>query len=79
MKKKSNFNKEEIIYNIINSLLSGFLVFLGAFTTGEINGEIIGIALATSLIVAITKFKDYWASKPKFKKNCVSCHLFHFV
>jgi len=34
MKKKTTFkeNRDEILYKVINSLLAGVLVFLGAFT-----------------------------------------------
>lgn len=64
-KKESWFecNKEEIYWNIINSLLAGLLVFFGAFTTGNVNKTSIIIALMTALIVIITKFKDYWLTQ----------------
>lgn len=62
MAKKKPFkrNKDEIKYNIINSLLAGGLVFVGAFVDGNITLQGCGFALAASLIVAITKFKKYW-------------------
>lgn len=52
--------KKEIWYNIINSLLAGGLVFLGAFTTGGVTFKGVCLAVVTSLIVALTKFKEYW-------------------
>lgn len=57
--------KREIIYEIINSLLAGILVLLGSFTAGQITTEGIFIAIVASLIVAVTKFKDYWTEEKK--------------
>ncbi len=57
--------KKEIIWNIINSLLAGALVFLGALTTGEITAQSIGAAMIASLIVACTQFKRYWETEEK--------------
>jgi len=67
MTKKSWFqqNKEEISWNIINSILAGLLVLLGSFTTGNINPTSIIISIATALIVAVNKFKDYWLTQEK--------------
>jgi len=53
----------EILYNIINSLLAGALVFLGSFSDGDITAKGVGLAITASLIVAITKFKDYWSTQ----------------
>lgn len=53
-------NKEEIIYNIVTSLLAGALVFAGAFVDGNVTKAGIIAALAASAIVAITKFRDWW-------------------
>ncbi len=58
MKKKSN--RMEIIWNIVNSLLAGALVFLGSVSAGEINTKVILAAILASLIVAIVQFKRYW-------------------
>jgi len=56
-------NRDEIIYNLINCAIAGGLVFLGACATGDITLKSIVIALATAGIVAVTKFKDYWATQ----------------
>lgn len=60
-KKKNNPDqRKEIIWNIINSLLAGALVLVGAITDGKITIEGFMIATAAALFVAITQFKDYW-------------------
>jgi hypothetical protein len=53
-------NRKEIIYNLINSLLAGALVFLGTLLDGDLTLKGVLIAVITFLIVAITKFKEYW-------------------
>ena len=61
MAKKTQ--KPEITWNIVNSLLAGGLVFLGACTTGSITLQGVVAALVAAGIVAFTKFKDYWAGE----------------
>ena len=61
MTKKTQ--KPEITWNIVNSLLAGGLVFLGACTTGSITLQGAIAALVAAGIVAITKFKDYWGKE----------------
>ena len=51
---------KEILWNIINSLLAGILVILGAFTDGEITSKGIIVAFVAAGIVGITQFKNYW-------------------
>jgi hypothetical protein len=58
-------NKDEIVYNLINSVIAGSLVFLGACATGDITLRGIFVAFAVAGIVAVTKFKDYWATQEK--------------
>lgn len=70
-------NKKEIIWNIVNSLLAGALVLLGAFTTGHITLESFWIALIAALIVAVTQFKDYWISEKD--EYCAKPKAFGFV
>lgn len=78
MSKLKN-NKDEIIWNIINSLIAGVLVFAGAIAGAgfKFSSEGFLIALATSLIVALTKFKDYWATQEGEYRNAKN--LFCFV
>jgi hypothetical protein len=67
MSKQKISQKKEIMYNIVNSLLAGFLVFLGACTSGGITGKGIFTAVITALVVAVTQFKNYWDSeKPEY-------------
>lgn len=56
-------NRNEIFYNIVNSLISGFLVFLGSIVSGEITTKGIAAAIATAGIVSIVKFKTYWETQ----------------
>ena len=63
MRKKE---KQEIRWNLINSGLAGLLVLFGSFTTGMVTWQSLLAALAAAMIVAITKFRNYWISaKPK--------------
>lgn len=66
---------KEIIWNIINSLLAGILVLLGAFTTGHISGESFCAAAIAAGIVAVTQFKNYWDGE----KGEFSSKMFSFV
>lgn len=79
-------NKKEIIYNIINSILAGALVFFGALSSElaqhglneEAFAELktgIMVGLVTSILIALTKFKDFWDSERKEYKN----HIFKFI
>jgi hypothetical protein len=68
-KRKSNSQKKEIIWNVINSLLAGTLVLLGALSTGNISMESMCLATITALIVAISQFKDYWTKEQKEYRN----------
>lgn len=51
--------KRETKLRLLNSLLAGALVFLGAFTDGSITWQGAFIALLTSMGVAILQFKEY--------------------
>ena len=68
-KRKTQSNKKEIVWNIINSGLAGVLVLLGALTGGGISLNAFCVALVTALIVAITQFKNYWTSEEKEYKS----------
>lgn len=74
MKRKKS-QKLEIVWNIINSLLAGALVFVGACTTGSISLNSLGVAAAASLAVALTKFYEYW--KKEEGEYCTK--LFSFI
>lgn len=50
----------KILSAIVTSLLSGSLVFLGAFSDGNITETGVIIAFVAAGVVAITKFKDFW-------------------
>jgi hypothetical protein len=68
--------KKEIIWNIINSVLAGVLVLLGALTTGGIGLESFLTALIAAGVVAVTKFQQYWACEEQEYKNL---KLFNFI
>ena len=67
--------RKEIKWNIINSLLSGALVFLGSLADLKFEWIGVGIAFIVAVIVAITKFKDYWDGE----KKEYSSKLFKFL
>ena len=82
MKKKAKQNpqkktsqKNEIKWNIINSLLAGSLVFLGAFTDGDITQREIIASVGGALLIAITRFKEYWLKEKKEYSN----NIFKFI
>ena len=60
---KKNNQKSEIIWNIVNSLMAGGLVFLGGLSSGNLRWGTITAALIASAVVALTKFSDYWKSE----------------
>lgn len=70
-RKKFNWKKEkrEITWNVINSLLAGSLVLLGSLTTGVLTYTGLFLSVIAALIVAITRFKEYWESEKKEYKN----------
>jgi hypothetical protein len=75
---------KEIVYYIVNSLLAGGLVFLGACTDGKITLASVGAAAVASAIVAISQFKRYWDTQEseynnKRYKGRKGVLLFNFV
>jgi len=70
---------KEIIWNIINSLLAGALVFLGALTTGEITFKSLLAALVASVIIAVIQFKTYWEKEEEEYKVIASVKLGAFI
>lgn len=81
------FNRNEIIYHLINSFIAGTLVFLGYFVgagdTMSMKG--IGASLAAAAIIFLNKFyTEYWANKKdvlnnRIKKKRLIHHLFSFI
>lgn len=68
-------NKDEIIWNVINSILAGGLVFLGSLTSGIITKSAIIASLITCLGVILTKFSAYWQKE----ESEYSTKLFNFI
>lgn len=64
-KKKSAFklNRDEILYNIINSVIAGALVFVGSMSDGVFTKQGAVVAFAASFVVALVKFRDYWSGQ----------------
>lgn len=75
-KTKSPFfkNKNEIIWNIVNALIAGSLVFVGAFADGGITKTGFFIALVASIGVILIKFRDYWT-----KQEGEYAKIFNFI
>jgi len=73
------FEKKEIVYHLVNSVLAGSLVFLGGLTSGNITLSGVITSIIAAGVVAITKFKQYWESPDATKKNKKGSMLFNFV
>lgn len=69
----------EIIWNIVNSLLAGALVFVGACASGGINEKGVAAAAAASAIVALTKFYDYWQKEEEEYRTERKIGAFNFL
>ena len=75
-KSPLNENKNEIIWNLINSGIAGGIAFFsGIIAANEINERVIVVTLAVGGLAAFTQFKDYW----KKEKREYSIKLFKFV
>lgn len=68
-------NKEEIFWNIVNSLLAASLVFLGACADGEFTSRGIFVAVIAGCTAFVFKFKDYWETE----RGEYSQKLFNFL
>ena len=51
---------KEILWNIINSLLAGGLVFLGGCSSGNITSETFLYAGIAGLTSAVVQFRTFW-------------------
>lgn len=71
----SNENKREIFWNIINALLAGGLVFMGAFMDGGLSRADLIASFGASTIVFLSKLNEYWNSERKEYSNKV----FNFI
>ena len=57
-------NKDQIIWNLINcAIAAGISFFSAVVAVGEIKGSAIFIAAATGMLVAFTKFRDFWGAE----------------
>lgn len=54
---------QEIVYNVVNAIIAGALVFAGAMSDGSITETGLIMAAGASCLVALTSFKEYWTSK----------------
>lgn len=52
----------QVKYHLINSALAGALVLLGSLTDGNITIQGVILAIVAALIVAISKFKEWFDS-----------------
>jgi len=68
-------NKNEIIWNLINAGIAGALVLLGSLSTGEFNLKGLCLAIIAALIIAVTRFRDYWMKE----EGEYTTKLFKFV
>ncbi len=67
-------NKEEIIWNLINSLLVGIISFLSVLAADkEFSFQAVLIGLVFSLMTAVIKFGEYWKSQEgEYKSKILS-------
>jgi len=68
-------NKHEIYYNLINSALAGAMVFVGTLADGKVTLGELGASLGAAGVVALIKFKEYWAGE----KGEYSAKLFSWI
>lgn len=54
---------KEICWNLVNCIIAGGLVFLGALTNGAPSKESIIAAVIAASVVALSQFRNYWASQ----------------
>jgi len=76
MTKKTAFqkNRDEIIWNLINSFLVGLISFLSALSvSGEINLRVCLVGTVAFATTAVIKFAEYWKSQePEYSSKILS-------
>ena len=73
--KAKEMQRREIFWNLINSGLAGLLVFAGSLTSGHLTWSGVGAAALAAVIVAVTRFRDYWSKE----ESEYSSKIFSFV
>ena len=62
----SKENRREIVWNIVNALIAGFISFLSALiAANELNWKVVLVSIITASLVICVKFKEYWAKEEK--------------
>lgn len=69
-------NKYEIMYKIINSVLSGVIFLMGAFSDGDVSSNGIMWAIIVCCLTATLQFQQYWTTQEQEYK---STKLFNFI
>lgn len=73
-------NKDEIKWNLINSLLIGCVSFLSSILSiGEFSTKALGIGFITFLLITVTKFKDYWTSQEGEYTASITSKMFNIL
>lgn len=70
---------KEIIWNIVNSLLAGALVFLGGCAAGDLDWQVAAAAGVAALVVAVSKFSEYWKKEEAEYQDKISQKIFSFA
>ena len=62
---KSENQRKEIFWNIVNSGLAGGLVLLGALAGGGLTWKVFIAAIISGVAACVVQFKNYWDSEKK--------------
>lgn len=69
-------NKDEIIWNLVNSILAGMISLATSFISlGEITQKGLIASGATAALIAVWKFSNYWQKE----KKEYSIKMFNFI
>lgn len=66
------------MWNIVNSLLAGSLVFFGGCISGDLNWNVAGAAGLAAALAAIVQFKKYWDNEQAEYTDCNKT-MFSFI